>query len=567
MHPLFLTIGNIQSDIRMQATSHAWRCVAFIPSPEFEVPQDLRTLLLARIFHWSLDIVTASLKVAAKEGGPMVDPMGKIRNCYTPLVSYIADLPEQQLIACVSRNASPVTLVELPQFGDPTPAAPRTCEHTLSLILELCKKTDPWDIDHFQKAAKALKLLGIHLPFFRNWKFSDPSLFLTGEVLHTGHKFFFDHILSWCKTLAGPHILNTHFSNLHHRVSFCHFSSGVSRPLQMTGRDHRDIERTIVPILADVGNVTDEFIYAIRAIVEFIYRAQDPVHTDSSINAMEQALADFHARKQVIIDLKAQKGKNAVINHFNIPKLKLMNSFGRQTRANGPLIQYTADVSERLLIMHCKTTFQRTSRNSRTFVDQVVKILNHKETMRLFDLYIILQQAENSVEKAVDIELEEVTTMDPTLEFIQQVAPDKEYMFRGPRPYRNYFQNPKSFISSLGDVALHITVRPDHSTLSVLDMQVLYKLLDLPSHIAHYIGTLENTLQWWNAGGNISTWNKFRIQLHSSFCSRFVDKSQIVQAYLPSDEHPLGYCDAVLIRRPNDENIHGMMQKFSLLKP
>ena len=362
MHPLFLTIGNIQSDIRMQATSHAWRCVAFIPSPEFEVPQDLRTLLLARIFHWSLDIVTALLKVAAKEGGPMVDPMGKIRNCYTPLVSYIADLPEQQLIACVSRNASPVTLAELPQFGDPTPAAPRTCEHTLSLILELCKKTDPWDIDHFQKAAKALKLLGIHLPFFRNWKFSDPSLFLTGEVLHTGHKFFFDHILSWCKTLAGPHILNTRFSNLHHRVSFCHFSSGVSRPLQMTGRDHRDIERTIVPILADVGNVTDEFIYAIRAIVEFIYRAQDPVHTDSSINAMEQALADFHARKQVIINLKAQKGKNTVINHFNIPKLKLMNSFGRQTRANGPLIQYTADVSERLLIMHCKTTFQRTSR-------------------------------------------------------------------------------------------------------------------------------------------------------------------------------------------------------------
>ena len=41
MHPLFLTIGNIQSDIRMQAMSHAWHCVAFIPSPEFKVPRDL----------------------------------------------------------------------------------------------------------------------------------------------------------------------------------------------------------------------------------------------------------------------------------------------------------------------------------------------------------------------------------------------------------------------------------------------------------------------------------------------------------------------------------------------
>ena len=126
----------------------------------------------------------------------------------------------------------------------------------------------------------------------------------------------------------------------------------------MTGCNHCDIERTIVPILDDVSNVTDEFIYAICVIVEFIYRAQDPVHTNSSINAMEQALADFHARKQVIIDLKAQKGEKVVINHFNIPKLELMNSFGWKTRANGSLIQYTADVLEHLLIMHCKTTFQ-----------------------------------------------------------------------------------------------------------------------------------------------------------------------------------------------------------------
>ena len=81
----------------------------------------------------------------------MVDPMGKIQNCYMPLVSYIANLPEQQLIACISRNASPVTLAELPQFGDPTLATPRMREHMLSLILELWKKINPWDIDPFRR--------------------------------------------------------------------------------------------------------------------------------------------------------------------------------------------------------------------------------------------------------------------------------------------------------------------------------------------------------------------------------------------------------------------------------
>ncbi|KIM53498.1 hypothetical protein SCLCIDRAFT_31844 [Scleroderma citrinum Foug A] len=303
MHPVFLTIGNIPSDIRMQATSHAWRCVTFIPSVEFNIHPDFQMLLLSQVFHWCLDVVTASLKDAAKHGIALVDPSRYIRNSYTPLVSYIADLPKQQLIACVARNVSPVTIAEMPRFGDPTPAAPRTREHTLSLIKKLCDSCDPWDLVAFQKAAKALKLLGVHLPFWRDWMFCDPLLFLTGEVLHAGHKFFFDHILNWCKVVASSNILDTHFSSLHQCVSFRHFGSGVSRPLQMTGCDHCDMERTIVPILDGAGTALDEFICTVRALIEFIYHAQDPVHTDSSIATMEQVLTEFHAMKQSILDL------------------------------------------------------------------------------------------------------------------------------------------------------------------------------------------------------------------------------------------------------------------------
>ena len=554
MHPVFMTIGNIQSDIRMQATSHAWRCIAFIPSLEFKVHSDFQTLLQSRVFHWSLDVVTASLKDVAKDGCELVDPSGRIRNCYTPLVAYIADLPEQLLVSCISKSASPVTTAELPQFGDSTAATPRTGEEILRLIEELCEKVDPWDIDAFQKAAKLVKLLGVHKPFWRNWRFSDPSRFLTGEILHTGHKFFFDHILKWCKIVAGSHTLDTHFSNLHQRVSFRHFSAGVSRQVQMTGRDHRDIERTVVPVLDGTGAVTDEFIRAIRAIVEFIYRAQDPVHTDSSIAAMDQALAEFHTWKHSIIALGARKGASGTINHFNIPKLELMMSFARQTKANGILIQFTADTTERLLIMHCKTPFQRTSRQAHTYVNQVAEILNREETIRTFDLYLILRQAETSaMDKIVCAEHEEVTMIDPTLEFIQQVAPEKEYTFCGPRPFRNHFENPNSFISMHGDVALHVTVRPDHK-LSLVEMQALYNLPDLPHAISRYINEASqgNPTCGWDIRGNVTTWNKFRLQLHSAFRSRFVERSQVVQAYPPSDEHPLGYCDAVLLRQPGN---------------
>ena len=187
----------------------------------------------------------------------------------------------------------------------------------------------------------------------------------------------------------------------------------------MTGHDHHDIQRSIVPILDGAGTVMNGFIRAIHGFVEFIYHAQDPIHTDSSIAAMQQALADFHSTKQSILDLWAQKGSSSIINHFRIPKLELMLSFWWQIKVNGMLMQYSAEVPERLLIMHCKTTFQWTSRNTCTYVDQVVEILNREETIHLFDLYLILHQAEHSaIENAIDFKEEEVTTMDPALEFI-----------------------------------------------------------------------------------------------------------------------------------------------------
>ena len=431
MHPVFMMIGNIQSNVRMQATSYSWHCVAFIPFPKFKVHPDFQTILFACLFHHCMDEVVAPLKHVTLHGAALTDAVDSIHHCYTPLVSYITDLPEQQLIAGVAMSTSPVTIAEKSKFGDAEPAKPQTGRHTLIQIGRLCSRVDPWDLDAFQKGAKLCKLLGVHRPFWRNWKFADPSLFLTGEILHTCHNFFFNHVLAWCKVLVRAHALDTRFKHLHRRVAVHHFSSSISHMIQMTGQDHRDIERTIVPIIA--GIAPDHFISPIRAMVEFIYQAQNPIHTDSSVASMTQSLHDFHAGKSAILDLEARTSKSGSMDHFNIPKLELMQSFACQTKANGPLIQFTADVTERLLITHCKNVFQHTSRHHLTFVDQAVEILNREKAIRLFDLYLILWQSnDTALEKALILENEEITTVDPALSFMQHVLPEKESMFRGP---------------------------------------------------------------------------------------------------------------------------------------
>ncbi|KAG6903578.1 hypothetical protein DXG01_016748, partial [Tephrocybe rancida] len=136
---------------------------------------------------------------------------------FTPLVAYTADLPEQQLISCVAKNLSPISTAILETFGSDEPSPPRTGVMTLDTLRELCATVDPWQLPDFIVEAKKRGLSGINLPFWRDWKHSDPSLFLAPEILHTCHKFFFDHVLVWCKAILGAQELDARFRVLHKR--------------------------------------------------------------------------------------------------------------------------------------------------------------------------------------------------------------------------------------------------------------------------------------------------------------------------------------------------------------
>ncbi|KAG1753656.1 uncharacterized protein EDB91DRAFT_1234095 [Suillus paluster] len=525
MHPVFLTISNIQSEVQMKATAHTWSCVAFIPIPKFDIHSDFQMLLHTHLFHKCMDLIFAKCKVAMRIGKYMPDPMGYLRHCFTPLVAYTADLPEAQLIACVSKNASPLTMATQSDFGSAQIFPRRTGDHTLKLIYDLCERVDPWNVPLFQREAKALLLSGVHQPYWRDWPYADPSSFLPSELLHTCHKFFGNHPLKWCKEVVGEDELDAHYKAHHKQVGTRHFGSGVSHISQMTCREHHNIERTIVAMIAGAVNTTPDFVNAIHFLTKFIYQAQSPMHTDSSIDAMVHSLGEFHRLKQVILDAGAWRGKSGTINNFLIPKMELFHSFVESIKDLGGLIQFSADVSERLLITHCKFPFERTSQQARNFTLQVVQILNRNETMHRFNLYTLLHSYGTPLVNAIATEDSVVAETDPTLAWIARVLPGEQKRFHGPRPIRNHFL--KGILSVEANAAFHVTISPNRKSLSITDLQSLYSLPDF-----------------------VRTWNKFRLQLLSTFQSRVVMLSQIVQAFPPSDTFPLGNCDAVLMQLP-----------------
>ncbi|KAH7921465.1 hypothetical protein BV22DRAFT_1107182 [Leucogyrophana mollusca] len=504
MHPLFITIGNIQSDARMRATSHAWRCVAYLPVPEFDVHPDYATVLGARLIHKCLDMIFANCKIATRVGQFMPDPCGDLRYSFPPLVSYVSDLPEQQMLS---------------------------------------NKIDPWDLDKFQKESKKVNLLGVHQPFWRNWRFACPSVFLTPEILHTCLKFFFDHMLIWCKELLGHDELNLRYQSQHKRVGTRHFSKGVSHVKQMTGREHRDIQRTIVATIA--GPAPPQFVRVIRALVDFIYLAQNHVHTPSTIQKMVDALAEFHEHKDIILETEARRGKKGAKVDFFIPKLELLQNFARAIQQSGSLMSYSAD---------------RTNRQRQNFTDQIVRRLDREEAARLFDLFALLQSRGISLVNAVTREDDYLVEIAPALAWIARVLPEATRRIDSPRPVTNHFL--KGILSDDARTAFHLTVAADRKKMTVSEIEEKYQIEDFRTALGDYIDDHANAnpreFNHWNPNhGYLRVWYKFRIQLRSVLKPRSIMPSQLVQAYPPSGAFPRGNCDAVLVQGLQSNGQHG----------
>jgi len=195
-HPLLLSLTNIDADIRSKGSLHAHVLLALLPIASFIHPKSrVRSLLSTCLVHKSLNLVLQPLKIAATIGIMMSDPVGNLHYCFTPLVAYIADTPEQSLLAGTSSNASPVSTAVYKEFGDPFPHPPRTAARTLEDIKCACSEVSSHDFEHFLKVSKHYSLNGVHMPFFRNWPLSDPSKFFNPEVLHHFHHLFWDHDL------------------------------------------------------------------------------------------------------------------------------------------------------------------------------------------------------------------------------------------------------------------------------------------------------------------------------------------------------------------------------------
>ncbi|KAG2080578.1 uncharacterized protein F5147DRAFT_749292 [Suillus discolor] len=200
-HPLLISLTNIHMSTRLKTSSNSFVLTALLPVPKFlHKNKCMRGMLGDRLVHQCLDIVLESLKLAAREGIMLSDPVGST---------------------------------------------------TLAQIAAVRSKVNSNDIEAFFREAQRFHLNGVDKPFWQDWLFADPSHFLTPKTLHHLHREFYDHDLKWITCAVGEAEIDFRFSVLQPVTGFRHFHGGISKLKQVTGRAQRDIQCSIIVVSAD----------------------------------------------------------------------------------------------------------------------------------------------------------------------------------------------------------------------------------------------------------------------------------------------------------------------------
>ncbi|KAJ7137383.1 hypothetical protein C8R43DRAFT_1072298 [Mycena crocata] len=371
--PVYLTIGNIDKQTRRTPSARATVLLGYIPVSKLEIySKKTRSAAGHQLFHDCMRTMLEPLKVAGHDGEKMDCADGFVRKVFPILAAYIADYPEQCLVACTMENSCPGCSCGPRQRGDTDHYSWRDPTETVRVLAEQAAGDYPIEFVD-------LRMRPIN-PFWADFPHCNIFQCMTPDLLHELHNGAFgDHTVKWATkaTAGGENEIDQRFRTMTPHPSLRHFKKGISMTTQWTGNERKNMEKVFLGVLADA---TDPGVQsAARGMLDFIHYAHFETHCDESLAQLDAAWSAFHDNKQIFITLGIRK-------HFNISKLHKLKHYVDSIRSRGTADGFNTEGTERLHIDLAKVGYNAS--NKKAYTRQMTVWLRRQESVHKFGMYL-----------------------------------------------------------------------------------------------------------------------------------------------------------------------------------
>ncbi|KAH7903397.1 hypothetical protein BJ138DRAFT_1194342, partial [Hygrophoropsis aurantiaca] len=327
-HPLYLSIGNPHNAVR-RAHRNAVTPIGFLAIPKsdrkYDGDNEFRTFK-RKLYHSSISAILQPLKSAMTTPVVRRCPDGHYRRIIYDLCAFIADYPEQVMLAGIVQNWC-AKCTALPENLDGN-GGRRTRELT-DLLTNTFSSDTLWD------------QYGIDddiVPFTNDFPRADIHAIITPDLLHQVIKGTFkDHLVQWTgeflQSEHGEARANEIMDDIDRRIAATPHFPGLRRfPhgrrfKQWTGDDSKALMKVYLPAIAEYVPV--QIVQCLRAFLDFCYLVRRSEIAEDTLKEVESALRCFHETREIFRDSGVRPtGFSLPRQHSLVHYIRLIQEFG-----------------------------------------------------------------------------------------------------------------------------------------------------------------------------------------------------------------------------------------------
>ncbi|EGO23499.1 hypothetical protein SERLADRAFT_449880 [Serpula lacrymans var. lacrymans S7.9] len=354
-YPVYISIGNVHNNVR-RAHRNAVALLGFlaIPKTEKKYANDVKFRKFRRqLFHTSLARILQDLKPGMLVPEVLRCTDMHFRRVIYGIGPYIADYPEQALLACIVQGWCP-RCIAWPNNLDGE-GGRRSEDHT-EVLANFLSPVVLWD---------QYGIVSDIVPFTHDFPRADIHEILAPDLLHQVIKGTFkDHLVTWVEDYLhltySKKRADEISDDIDRRIAAVPSFPGLRRfPQgrgfkQWTGDDSKALMKVYLPAIE--GHVPPDIIRTFQAFLDFCYLVRHDTHSDSTIQKVQDAVKDFHHSRTIFETLGVRP------TGFSLPRQHSLQHYPWLIRMFGSPNGLCSSITESRHITAVKEPWRRSSR-------------------------------------------------------------------------------------------------------------------------------------------------------------------------------------------------------------